>query len=656
MPINDKDDGITKIRNRIGDMKVLVVLDDVDHKDQLDALVGSQSGWFSSESITIVTCRDESIFKGRQKVNYMVPELDPAQSLKLFSQHAFKQPEPKSDWRGELSKKVVSIAGGIPLCLQVFGSLFSDIKSIEGWESKLEQLKRDQNEEVHVRLKISYDSLDTKKQRIFLDIACFLIGWEDWMQVYPGELERWEERKQKKEYAMLMWEGSRLYPTDAIEELQRKFLISINDEHGTFEMHDQIRDMGRNIVQQEPVATRFWENNETSQMLQRRKGTEKVEAIIFHRHVGQHNIPPLNTMSFRNMDELRILDTSCVRMEGSYQDLPKSLKFLRWWQCPLKSLPIIDFDVMNIVVLDLTESIIEEFLGPNVTNSWFFHYLHPQEVNYSRTFSQLKVLILKNCKNLKSSPDFRLIPNATKLVFEGCTKLGRVHESIGDLQRLVRLNLGDCRSLKKIPDSICRLSSLEKLVLSGCWSLGELPEEIGRLTSLKVLQLGPGDMQRLPESVGLLTNLQELEAILCTDLKTIPDISNLQALRRLRLSGCSQLMDVPGLSKLRCLESLQLNGCNALRDMNDMMKEAKFEHCKYLSIPGQPIDYSRSKSTGGWAWLVTVSFALPNVPRPGRTGVVVEGRVPRSYTVTQVKAERHDSSTIIFEEAESDEA
>ncbi|XP_031504145.1 disease resistance protein RPS4B-like [Nymphaea colorata] len=290
---------------------------------------------------------------------------------------------------------------------------------------------------------------------------------------------------------MLMWEGSRLYPTDAIEELQRKFLISINDEHGTFEMHDQILDMGRNIVKQEPVATRFWKNNETSQMLQRTKGTEKVEAITFHRHDGQHNIPPLNKISFRNMDELRILDTSCVRMEGSYQDLPKSLKFLRWWQCPLKSLPIIDFDVMNIVVVDLTKSIIEEFLGPSVTNTWFFRYLHPQEVNYSRTFSQLKVLILKNCKNLKSSPDFRLIPNATKLVFEGCTNLGRVHESIGDLQRLVRLNLGNCRSLKKTPESICRLSSLEKLVLSGCWSLQELPEEIGRLTSLKVPKIRP---------------------------------------------------------------------------------------------------------------------------------------------------------------------
>ncbi|XP_031503882.1 disease resistance protein L6-like [Nymphaea colorata] len=254
IPINNKDDTITMIKKRIGNKKVLVVLDDVDHKDQLHALVGSQSGWFSGESIIIVTSRDESIFKEQQKVIYRVPELDTAQSLKLFSQHAFKKPEPKSDWR-ELSEEVVSIAGGIPLCLQVFGSLFSDIKSVKGWESKLVQLKQDQNEEVRVRLKISYDNLDTKKQRIFLDIACFLTGWEDWEEAYPGELERWEERKGKKEYAMLMWEGSRLYPTDAIAELQRKFLISINDEHGSFEMHDQMRDMGRHIVQQEPVAT-----------------------------------------------------------------------------------------------------------------------------------------------------------------------------------------------------------------------------------------------------------------------------------------------------------------------------------------------------------------------------------------------------------------
>ncbi|XP_031503865.1 disease resistance protein RUN1-like [Nymphaea colorata] len=165
-------------------------------------------------------------------------------------------------------------------------------------------------------------------------------------------------------------------------------------------------------------------------------------------------------------------------MEGLYQDLPKSLQFLRWWQCPLKSLPTIDFDVVNIVVLDLTESIIEEFLGPSVTSSL------PQEANYSRTFSQLKVLILKNCKNLKSTPHFRLIANATKL---------------------------------NIPDSICRLSSLEKLVLRSCWSLEELPEEIGRLTSLKVLQLSQGYMQRLLESVGLLTNLQELEISNCAD-------------------------------------------------------------------------------------------------------------------------------------------
>ncbi|XP_049937079.1 disease resistance protein RUN1-like [Nymphaea colorata] len=354
--INNKDEGITMIRERIGGMKVLVVLDDVDHKDQLDVLVGG-------------------------------------------GQHAFEQPEPKSGWRGELSEKVVSIAGGIPLCLQVFGSLFSDIESIEEWESKLEQVKRDQHKDVHVR------------------VGAQAMGIEE-------------------------------------------------------------------------------------------NGMESEERIR-NAHVGREH----------------------------HRGVSRS-------KC---------------------DSLVA------------FSLLPPQEGNYSQTFSQLKVLILKNCKNLKSTPDFRLIPNATKLVFEGCAKLGQVHESIGDLRRLVRLNLGDCHSLKKIPDSIYRLSSLEKLILSGCWSLGELPEEIGRLMSLKVFQLGQGYMQRLPQSVGLLTNLQELEVMACVHLKTIPDIPNLQALRYLGLSGSRQLMDVPGLSKLRCLESLQLDGCDALRDLNDMMKTDRSE-------------------------------------------------------------------------------
>ncbi|KAF3789457.1 hypothetical protein EJ110_NYTH18264 [Nymphaea thermarum] len=106
----------------------------------------------------MVTSRYEDIFKGQQKVIYEVLKLDRAQSLKLFSQHAFAQPEPKSDW-SDLLEEVVSIAGGTPLCLQVFGSLFSDFKTIEEWKSNLEQLKRDQHKDVHERLKISYDRL-----------------------------------------------------------------------------------------------------------------------------------------------------------------------------------------------------------------------------------------------------------------------------------------------------------------------------------------------------------------------------------------------------------------------------------------------------------------------------------------------------------------
>lgn len=50
------------------------------------------------------------------------------------------------------------------------------------------------SEEVHLRLKISYDGLDLTARRVFLDIACFFVGkgkenaihmWEDWF--FPSD-------------------------------------------------------------------------------------------------------------------------------------------------------------------------------------------------------------------------------------------------------------------------------------------------------------------------------------------------------------------------------------------------------------------------------------------------------------------------------------
>ncbi|KAF3774414.1 TMV resistance protein [Nymphaea thermarum] len=91
--INSSDEGIDKIQYRIGAKKVLLVLDDVDDQSQLDALAGS-SDWFHSGSRIIITTRDKGVL-GDQRVNmYELEKLDTAQSLELFSWHAFGKEKP----------------------------------------------------------------------------------------------------------------------------------------------------------------------------------------------------------------------------------------------------------------------------------------------------------------------------------------------------------------------------------------------------------------------------------------------------------------------------------------------------------------------------------------------------------------------------------
>ncbi|XP_039155789.1 TMV resistance protein N-like [Eucalyptus grandis] len=60
----DTNDGIDRIRRGLGKAKVLVVVDNVDEKKQLENLAGSYD-WFGSGSRIIVTLRDIRIIRNK---------------------------------------------------------------------------------------------------------------------------------------------------------------------------------------------------------------------------------------------------------------------------------------------------------------------------------------------------------------------------------------------------------------------------------------------------------------------------------------------------------------------------------------------------------------------------------------------------------------
>ncbi|KAH0714868.1 hypothetical protein KY284_007773 [Solanum tuberosum] len=109
--IADEYGGIDMIRKRLGSKKVLVVLDDVDHQDQLDGLAGHRN-WFGRRSRIIITARDKHLFRDYDGT-YSVGLLAEAEAIQLFSWHAFRKTSPNSDFQ-QLSQRVAQYAGGLP--------------------------------------------------------------------------------------------------------------------------------------------------------------------------------------------------------------------------------------------------------------------------------------------------------------------------------------------------------------------------------------------------------------------------------------------------------------------------------------------------------------------------------------------------------------
>lgn len=255
--ISHVDKGLNILKERLRKEKVLIILDDVDNRKQVNALAG-ELGWFGPGSRIIITTRDENVLKVSNVHDnkiYMPQGLDDVQALQLFSLHAFWADQPPKDYL-KFSKEVVYYARGLPLTLEVLGCYLCDIREKEEWKSALRKLEKFPAEEVQNKLKISYDGLDAEEKAIFLDVACLFIYMN-------------------KEYIIDMWEACGVQSRIGLKKLVQKSLVRIN-HFNKLEMHDQLRDMGRKIVYDEnPMApqerSRLWSSEEIMDVLKEHK-------------------------------------------------------------------------------------------------------------------------------------------------------------------------------------------------------------------------------------------------------------------------------------------------------------------------------------------------------------------------------------------------
>ncbi|KAK9944486.1 hypothetical protein M0R45_010051 [Rubus argutus] len=467
--IHNISEGVAKIEAAVSSRRVFLVLDDVDHVDQLAALLRMQNRFHPGSKIIITSSCAGLLEAHCQFVKvHEVEILRYDESLALFSWHAFGQDYPFQSYKDH-SSRVVDYCAGLPLALKVLGSSLSG-KSIAVWESALKKLEVIPNGEILKKLKISYDSLqDDHDQNLFLHIACFFIGMEK--DVIVGILDDCD-----------------FFTEVGTQNLIDRCLVTI-DEYNKVQMHDMIRDMGRGIVGLESnkpgERSRLWHHKDSFKVLTENNGTQTIEGLVLN--IQMHPVYTrsrnsskvvLETNAFTSMHKLRLLQLSHVQLTGCYKEFPTGLRWMCWLKFPLPSIPS-DFPLESLVVLEMCHSSLRQV--------W----------TGTKYISSMKVLNLSHSPDLTETPDFSSIPNLERLILKDCTSLVDFHESIGNLRRLVYLNVEDCGSIRKLPKNISLLILLETLIISGCSSLNEFPVDLSKIESLKVFQADGVPIHRL---------------------------------------------------------------------------------------------------------------------------------------------------------------
>ncbi|KAM7478669.1 hypothetical protein LguiA_026882 [Lonicera macranthoides] len=592
--ISDVDEGIIKINEAMYCKRILVVIDNVDEVEQLDALLGKRE--FYPGSKIIITTRNKSLLKAHEVHRlHTVQELDFYESLELFSWHAFGKEHPDEGYM-EQSKRAVHHCGGLPLGHKILGSSLAG-KSAKVWASTLEKLEVIPETKILNVLKISFDTLeDDHDKKIFLHIACFFVG--------HNEAE-----------TIAILDACDFFTVCGIQNLVDRCLIYIEkdnklDTDSKLMMHQLLQDMGRQIVDQESPnelgrRSRLWRPKDSFLVLKQKKGTETIEGLILDmqmykddafnvkkwvydefwdsffpsyegnsfgkRYFNFLSSEPLSDVSFNyddfsRMDKLRILKLNYANVSGRG----------------------------NLVSLDMSYSKLEHVWAGN------------------KVLLSLKILNLSHSQRLIKTPNFRGLTKLERLILKGCVSLVEVCDTIGNLERLVLLNLENCKSVKKFPN-IGTLKSLQTLVLDGC--------SITIIQSLKKVDTNGATVNPLSSTRGdhvklwhtlfqpwflkpILRNPQTICVSLPHSLVSLSlqdcnlsdddfpvDFGHLSLLHTLDLSY-NNFFNLPRyIGSLRKLEHLNLNSCKNLHSISGLPKVIALEvvECRSLkSVTYQP--------------------------------------------------------------------
>ncbi|KAH0747257.1 hypothetical protein KY285_008914 [Solanum tuberosum] len=540
--VNNKGEGKRLMAHRLRFMKVLVVLDDINHHDHWEYLAG-ELHWFGPGSRIIATTRNKQII-GKNNVVYEVTTLPEHDAIQLFNHYAFKD-EALDEHIKKLALEVVRPAKGLPLALRLWGILLLKKDTIM-WRKVVDMIKTESSPDIMENLKISFEGLQDKEKTIFLDIACFFRGM-------------------RKDDTIEILKSYDLYADIRLHDLIEKSLVFIS-KYDTIQMHDLIQDMGRHVVTMQKNSgqpSRLWNIEDMEDVM---VNNTVLQGILWFRNPHFHQIVSYEIQGTRaieaiwlttskklsfskeamkNMQSLRMIRIQRFSRafpsdsEDSIEYLPNNLCWFEWHNYRWKLFPE-NFNP-RLVHLDLQSSSL--------------HYLWNE--TKLQQFLSLRRIDLRYSCNLKRTPDFKGMPNLEYLNLEECRSLEEVHPSLKYCKKLIELNLSYCESLERFP--YVNVESLESLNLKYCFSLEKFPEILGRMeqgTARKIMTSHSG-IRELPLSLfDHQPHLIELHLDGITNLESLPSsICKSKGLVKLRVSNWSKLESLP--EEIGDLENLE---------------------------------------------------------------------------------------------------
>ncbi|CAI0418299.1 unnamed protein product [Linum tenue] len=568
--INSVEEGRKLIEDRVTPFIILIVLDDVDEKFNFKEVLGDLEN-FARGSRFIITSRNIKVLSSFNKNKCKLYEVGPLNrqlSLQLFCKHAFGEDGPQSGFE-TLAKKIVKKINGVPLVLEVIGkSLSKEEKSF--WEGTLAQIEKIPPKEIIQTLRISYEQLDYQAQQIFLDIACLYIG-------------------ENKDLASYMWSDIGFYPDKEIPLLIHRSLIKIGDDN-KFQVHDQLRDMGRAIVREESfehpwMRSRVWNKKEAVELLQYKKGSINVKALNLE---DEYETGKLTCEYFQNLSELRYFEAHGVAFEGDFNEILPNIRSLCLREHKNEGCYPTNFQMRNLVTLDLEDSW-------DLKSDW-------GGWSQLKTANKLKFLNLSGCSSLTRLPD---LPRSGSLEGINLSKVSNldpdVELNVGGLWNLKQLYLNDVKLKRISGGTIGTMKKLKVLDVSDleCENLEEVLADIAELSSLETLtttkpltdelqdidDLTPSDIEEILKIMKPEDESDGKEAVPLGQLPT--------SLKRLRTSS-----PVVNLSELLKLKVLTVQDCYdpklQIPSVEDSWwKESKLKH---ITLINTNIDIASSSS------------------------------------------------------------